>query len=462
MKHVKLHVGNIAETVIRALGDLLPIKAEVPEEASGDVDDDGSSSTDGQSANARFTSQLYLYETIGCVSSVKAVPAADQVLLVRTIIDPVFSEMENHLDAARSGHTQARLQIHHLIMALGTVARGFSDWMPSQTASSSQAPTSAVSEEFSRASEAILVALDQLKSYFEVREAGRFAFSRFIGVLGNRILSQLPRWIEGLLTSNSTRDEIALFMRLLDQIVYGFKAEIYDILNTLLTPLLQRVFRSIGEPATGTDDEIQLAELKREYLAFLSVILNNDLESVLVSESKHLESRVFRNLADGIAVNQSTFGLIISTMEHLARDTNDLPTAKLTISVLVRMISTWGGPDVVSQPNSNQTMTLTNGDAKLKLPGFDQFMITRFSPLCWALPSNPSFDSKDAQSKQVLAEAAMLQKAIYNKNGQEYLTYLRTELNGLGMDEGIIGEYLNALSNLDTKGFQQYFKVITI
>ena len=291
VKHVRSHLGNIAETVLRALADLLPIKAEVPPESSEKDDEDGSSSTDGQSANARFTSQLYLYEIAGCIASVRAVPVNEQVVLIRSILDPLFSDMETHIDAARSGNKQACLQIHHLIMALGTVARGFSDWVPGQVTSHSSAPADAVSQEFSRASEAILLSLERLKMTFEIREAGRFAFSRLIGVLGNRILIQLARWIDGLLTADSTKDEIALFMRLLDQVVYGFKTEIYDILNSLLSPLLERVFRGIGEATTGTDDEIQLAELKREYLAFLSVILNNSLESVLVSEGEHSSLR---------------------------------------------------------------------------------------------------------------------------------------------------------------------------
>ena len=290
VKHVRLHIGNIAETVTQALGDLLPIKAEVPEEGSENDNEDISSSDDGQSASARFTSQLYLYETIGCISSVRAVPISSQVLLIRSVMSPLFSDMESNLMQASSGNKQARLQIHHLIMALGTLARGFSDWSPAQSGSSP--PAAVVSNEFARASEAILVALETLKSSFEIREAARFAFSRFIGVLGNRILPQLPRWIDGLLTPDSTRDEMALFMRLLDQVVHGFKLEIYGILNTLLTPFLQRVLAGIGEAAAGTDDEIQLAELKREYLAFLTVIINNDLESVLVSEGRSISSTV--------------------------------------------------------------------------------------------------------------------------------------------------------------------------
>ena len=87
-------------------------------------------------------------------------------------------------------------------------------------------------------------------------------------------------------------------------------------------------------------------------------------------------------------------------------------------------------------------------------------MIVTFSPTCWAIPSNPKFDPKDAQGKQVLGEAAALQKAIYTKTGQEYLNWLKdTELSGMGMDSGTINEYLHALCTSDTKEFQQFFKV---
>lgn len=284
VKHLRQHIGNIAQTVIQALSDLLPIKAELPEENSDNGD--MSSDMDEQTASARFSSQLYLYEAIGCICSSHAVPEENQVLFVRTVIRPLFSDLEAHLGSAKAGDERAALQVHHVIMALGTLARGFSDWSPASTSPSTHPPAKAVSDEFTQTAEAILVALETLNSSFEIRTSARFAFSRLVGVLGNRILPQLPRWIDGLLSQTSTKDEMAMFLRLLDQVVYGFKSEIFDILNTLLTPFLQRVFAGISEPAAGTDDEIQLAELKREYLGFLLIILNNDLGTVLVSESK--------------------------------------------------------------------------------------------------------------------------------------------------------------------------------
>lgn len=286
VKHVRQHTGNIAETMIQSLNDLLPIHAELPDETSENENEDMSSTENDQSAVARFNSQLYLYETVGCICSSRPIPVENQVLLVGSVTNPLFSDLENHLAQAKAGDRRATLQVHHLIMALGTLARGYSDYIPAINSPVASPPAKIISQEFARSAEAILVALEGLRSSFDVREAARFAFSRLLNVLGSQILPQLPRWIDGLLSETSTRDEMALFMKLLDQVVFGFKSEIYDILNTLLTPFLQRVFAGLAEPVAGTDDEIQLTELKREYLGFLLVILNNGLESVFVSEGR--------------------------------------------------------------------------------------------------------------------------------------------------------------------------------
>ena len=300
VKHVRQHTGTIAESVIQSLSDLLPINAELPEETSENDNEDMSSTENDQSAVARFNSQLYLYETIGCICSARSITVENQVLLVRSVTHPLFSDLQAHLDQAKAGDKRAVLQVHHVIMALGTLARGFSDYMPAASPSTASPPARVISEEFARSAEAILVALEGLRSSFDVRESARFAFSRLLNVLGSQILPQLPRWIDGLLSERSTKDEMALFMKLLDQVVFGFKSEIYDILNTLLTPFLQRVFAGIAEPVAGTDDEIQLTELKREYLAFLLVILNNGLELVLVSEGilRNLEPAIHHLLID--------------------------------------------------------------------------------------------------------------------------------------------------------------------
>ncbi|KAL1954493.1 hypothetical protein VTO42DRAFT_1104 [Malbranchea cinnamomea] len=432
VKHLRAVLGNVAETVIESLRDLLTIETEVPQEGS---EDDISSEDHEGSADAAFNYQLYLFEAIGSICSTSAVPVDKQVLYAQSVMNPIFVDMERNLPAAKSNDERAIMQIHHDIMALGTLARGFSDWTPGTTSSSTPPPE--VSEAFAQVSEATLVALESLSSSFNIRTAARFAFSRLIGVRGAANLPQLPRWIDGLLTRTSTKDEMALFLRLLDQVIFGFKLEIYGILDTLLTPFLQRVFAGIAEPTTGTDDVIQLAELKREYLNFLLMLLNNDLGNVIISDT-----------------NQAIFETVISTIEHFAKDVEDFPTAKMAFLVLSRMSNVWGGPDLV-QPPSNGNVPLQSP----ALPGFPRFMITRFSPLCWALPMNASFNPKDAQAKLVLGEAAGLQKIIYAKTGPEYIDWLRsTELPGMGMGPDLIEEFVGSLERFDQKGFRQFFQ----
>lgn len=437
IKQLRSRVGNVAETVIQSIGDLLPIKAEVPGE---DADDDMSSDESDHSANALFNSQLYLFEAIGCISSTNSTPADKQALYARSVMEPLFQDMEVHLPRAKTGDAQAVLQIHHIVTALGALAHGFSDWTPGSISSSQQAPPSkVVSDEFSRAAEAILIALGQLNSSADIRTASRSAFSKLLGVLGAAVLPQLPQWIDGLLSQSSSKDEMAMFLRLLDQVVFGFKSEIYDVLNVLLTPLLQRIFTGLTEPITGTDDEIQLAELRREYLSFIQIILNNSLEGVLISEQ-----------------NQGFFEPMVSSIIELAKTLEgNIGPSKLAFTIMSRISSIWGGPDVATIA---QNPTAPTGSATPAFPGFDQFMIDRFHSTCWEVLRNPVFKPwQDAQTRQVLTEIAGLEQLIYTKTGDLFIQNLQNNLfPSLGVDGG---EFLQSLTtSTDRKGFVTYLQ----
>lgn len=438
IKQLRSRVGNVAETVIQSIGDLLPIKAEVSGE---DADDDMSSDESDHSADAIFYSQLYLFEAIGCISSTTSTPVDKQAVYIRSVMEPLFNDMEVHLPRAKSGDAQAILQIHHIVMALGTLAHGFSDWTPGSSSSHHAPPDKLVSTEFSRAAEAILIALGQLNTSEEIRIACRSAFSKLLGVLGAAVLPQLPQWIDGLLSQSSSKDEMAMFLRLLDQVVFGFKSEIYDVLNVLLTPLLQRIFNGLTEPITGTDDEVQLAELRREYLSFIQIILNNNLEGVLISES-----------------NQGYFESLISSVIELGKtlDGNQGPS-RLAFNIMLRISSIWGGPDIAT---ISQNPSAPTGSPNPAIPGFDQYMIDRFHSACWEVMRNPSFRPwQDAQTKQILTEIASLEQVIYTKTGDVFIQNLH---NGLFSSLGINGdEFLRSLTtSTDKKAFPSYLQAL--
>ena len=434
IRQLRSHIGNAAEAVVQSLQDLLVIKAEL----KSPEDDDDMSSEGDTGADSTFTSQLYLFEAVGCICGATSVAAEKQAQYVQAIMQPLFADIEHNLAPARAGNELASLQVHHGIMALGTLARGFSDFNPGLTTSGGAAePSSQAKQAFAQVAQVTLVSLTALKSSFQIRTAARFAFSRLIGMVGTPMMQQLPQWVDGLLSESSTRDEMALFLRLLDQVIFGFKNDIFDFLDQLFSGLLRRVFDGISTATSGTDDEIELAELKREYLNFLMVILGNDLGSVLVSST-----------------NQPIFESVITSIEHLAKDIEDLPTAKMAFLLLSRVCAVWGGPDVISmtgQANANAT------GPQPVLNGFDQFMMDRFSPLCWALPTNASFNNKDAQARQALSEAANLQKTIYTKLGQQYLIWVKEkELRSMGISDILVNDYVEKLATMELKAFKMF------
>ncbi|KAM7201021.1 Exportin-T [Naviculisporaceae sp. PSN 640] len=425
VKQLRAQVGNVAKTVIQSIGDLLPIKAEVP---SNEADDDMSSDESDHSADAIFTSQLYLFEAVGLISSTSTTPAEEQALYARSVMDPLFADMSVHLPRAKSGDAQAVQQIHHIVVALGTLASGFADWNAGQT--NKPPPVKAISDEFARGAEAILISLNELNSNGEIRAACRSAFSRLLGVLGSAILPQLPQWIEGLLSRSSSKDEMALFLRLLEQVVYNFKGEIYNILDLLLTPLLDRVFAGLSEPINGTDDEIQLQELRREYVSFVQVILINDLGGVLVSEA-----------------NQGAFESLINSIITIAKTIThgNLVASRIGFNCLLRMASLWGGPDIAT---IDKNPTSTGQAPQPSIPGFDQFMIERFHLACWEVLQDPNFKPyNDAQSRQALSEIAGVEQAIYTKTGEAFIRNLQEVIfPRVGISGDMATEFIRTLT----------------
>ncbi|KAI7215814.1 Xpo1-domain-containing protein [Hortaea werneckii] len=426
VRHLRAQLGDFAQNIVQAIGDLLAIKAELPEDRD---EDDISSEDNGQSVDATFTSQLFLFETVGVVASTTAVPVDTKVAIAKSVIEPLSGDLHQHLSSAKNGDARAILQVHHIIMAFGSLAYGFSDWMPGTK--SGGPPEPEVSAEFLKASEAILAALEAVKQSFDVRNAARNAFSRYLGVLGSQVLPQLPRWIDGLLSTASSNDEMAMFLRTLGQVVYGFKAEIYDILDQLLSPLLQQVFAGLSQPTAGTDDEIQLRELKQQYLNFILVILNNDLAAVLISPA-----------------NQGTFDAYLSTLTRFSCDPSDPQSARLAFSALMRMASIWGGPDIA--------VGSTDAPAPA-MPGFDSFMLTQFAPLPWALLSAPGFNPGDAQMRSVLQEAGSLQYIMLRKAGNAYSEQLQNELRNLGAGDDAVQSYMTSIAGNDLIAFRKFF-----
>ena len=108
------------------------------------------------------------------------------------------------------------------------------------------------------------------------------------------------------------------------------------------------------------------------------------------------------------------------------------------------MTSVWSGPDKIG-PGANADPSSPVA-SQTTIPGFDNYVVDRFSPLVWTIPASPGFNSKDAQAKQVLYEAANLQAEIVKKVGEPFVERLKSDLRGMGVGEVVIDQYLRTLA----------------
>jgi exportin-T len=432
VKGLKKLLGSVSEQIIQAMADLLSIKATL----SSDVPEESHSVSEASEyEDSLFNSQVFLFEAIGCLSSASTAPTDRKVAYIHEILSPIFADIDQNLSAAKNGEERSLLQVHHDIMAAGNFAHGFNEWKPGSK--SVDAPPPEIADQFIRCGEVILLALQSLNNSKSIRQAARHSFSRLIGCSGKGLFPQLRQWVDCIVSPSSSKEEISYFIRLLAQIVFAFKTEISNFLGDNLSLLLERVFERMTEQALGTDDENELGELRREFLSFIMVCLNNNLGSAFI-----------------LPQNQAIFEKTVSAIEEFARDPNELHTARLALSTITRMIATWAGP-AAGEGKTNGMNTNATDNGQNTIPGFDTFAISRLSPLVWAIPASPGFKPGDAGGRLFLQEVSALQLELYKRTGVPYAQALKAQLLGMGVPEGDANLYLEKL-NGDAKVFKEF------
>jgi len=96
----------------------------------------------------------------------------------------------------------------------------------------------------------------------------------------------------------------------------------------------------MAQPVEGTDDEVKLQELRREFLNFFHVIINNDLGRVFVSDGMPLRLVKLRTIeanSDIWTDNFPIFDRIVQAIDHFARENKDPQTQKLALGLMCRM-----------------------------------------------------------------------------------------------------------------------------
>lgn len=124
---------DLSSKIIDTMRDLLPIEAEM---TPSDLEEGESDILGEIVRNSTFESQLYLFESAGILTSLNFKTPETQACLLLSLVKPLMNELSVNLRVVREkGWNKEDLdslmpivKIHHAIMALGNMAKGFPDY----------------------------------------------------------------------------------------------------------------------------------------------------------------------------------------------------------------------------------------------------------------------------------------------------------------------------------------------
>lgn len=162
---------ELAAKLIDSLRDVLVIVVDLPELEGPEQD----LLTEAIKHPGIFDAQLYLFETVGTLVSLFYKSPDQRNELLSSIVNPMLDELSRDLQAVKGTEdVMPILKVHHNIMALGNIAKGFPDF-PSPIPEGYLLPPVEI---FTRIAQAILVSLEALNVLRPIRDAVS-TFDRF-------------------------------------------------------------------------------------------------------------------------------------------------------------------------------------------------------------------------------------------------------------------------------------------
>lgn len=414
---------HISGNIIDSMRDLLLIEVEIP--AAEDTEIDPLSEA---IKNSQFDSQLYLFETAGILTSLLCKTPTQQTAMLLSLVKPLMDDLSVSLQAFSKGGQDLLpiVKVHHIIMALGNIAKGFPDYPTSIPEGHILPPL----EIFTEVAQAILVCLEAMNVYKPIRDATRFAFARILATTGPTVTSYIPQ-LMGNLLAHFEPTELVDFMNFIGLLIHKLQKDMFDVLDQLIGPLSAHITSLLTQPVSGTDEHRAHIETKRAYLALLNNIMASKLDGIFTSER-----------------NSSNFEVLLESMQRLAEDVSDPASEKTAIMFLNRSVTVWGQPS--SSENGRET-----GHG---LPGFERFIYERLVQTCFRVPSLPQFNLKDGQMMVVLHEIANLLQVICKIRGHEaYNFFISVFLPSQNWPSETALDFMTKLRDLDGKGFRKYF-----
>ncbi|TIC30446.1 hypothetical protein E3Q10_02161 [Wallemia mellicola] len=426
---------NLIPKVLESITDLLAISVEVipAEQPDEDV------LTKSVNTMGLFQYQLNLYEAIGSIVAKLSEVPSDQIAYLNQLIQPLLASIQQSLQ--QSNQIESVLNVHHTILAIGHIAKGLPEPTSVQHVTSIDQPPPNYSEPFVQSTQAMFVVLDQMSQFKVIRDASRFTFAQIVSSTGVAILNHVPTFVNGLL-GRLEMNELSDFLVFLNMLVHKLRSTIFSILNSIIQPILDRVFTFLSIQVDGTDDELNKAEMERSYLNFIGTILSAGLQGVLISDE-----------------NRDRFMQILESICQFAQGSSP-PTQRIAFNDISKVVFCYGTLEQVQNDlkvQSTQNIIQIN-PTPIPLAGFEEFIYQQFIKLAFEVPAKSTFNLKDGQTNVVLGEIALLLRQTYLSRGEELLNFLRTVyLPSIGCPDNISFELTKHISTDEPKIFKKAF-----
>ncbi|KAL6302369.1 ARM repeat-containing protein [Sparassis latifolia] len=415
---------ELALSLLEGMRDLLVIIVELPELEDPQQQD---LLTEAVKNPGIFDAQLYLFETAGTLVSLLYKTPDQATALLLTIVKPLLEDLSTNLQAIKGANDVLPiLKVHHIIMALGNIAKGFPDY-PSPVPEGYVSPPLGV---FTEVAQAILVSLEAMNTFKVVRDATRFAFARILATTGPSVTHLIPSLMANLL-AHFEPSELIDFMNFISLLMHKLQQDMFDVLDQLIGPLSAHVNGLLSQQVTGTDDQVVHVDTKKAYLTFLNNVMSSKLHGIFTSER-----------------NKGQLEGLLADMQRLTEDMADPGGEKAAFIFLGRCVTAW-------------TQRITDGDSQIPLPalpGFERFIYERLIPTAFAILSSPRFDVKDGQGVMVLHEICNFFQIVSKTRGQEAFDFfVNVFLPAQNWPRDTALEFATKMRDLDAKTFRKYF-----
>lgn len=464
---------SILSEIIAKINPLLTIKVT-------------SINVDGSENDTTFDNQMYLFEGVGLLLGANSDANYD---ILDNVLKPMFTQLENCI-SSQIQTPEVVLQCHHILMAIGTLARGVHGGLVPEnqvnnTLVSKQLIHQSLIEKFSNIAEVVLVTFSYFNKHENIRDASRFAFSRLIPILNTGIIPFANKLISLYLESDLKMLELNDFLGFLGQMIHTFHKDenCLQLFTNLLTPTISKVHQMINlienEQLTQnqrdninnnpnvdnnnvtieikdihnkniivTDSFRDKVLLKKAYFAFLQSFVTNNVTSLLLSPN-----------------NANTLSIILTDLlTYTPAEIQETSAMKLALNVLANFIKFFGSGKC-TDPKDPHAIEIQ------KIEGLNEFFISKVVPLVFEVPFNPEykFNVKEGTYRIVACDLSRLLKELYLQsivdpnsqtdiNTNPLLKYLsQVYLPQIQFPSQFTMELIEVLVTQDQKTFEKYY-----